>query len=253
MISGSRINGRGIRARRVLLASVLMLFIATTIGIVTASPLALGGLGGMASDWNRLSLIGQTYGAASALLSVLALIGIAISLILQARENKANREQALRASHSDLMQKAMDDPLYARVWGALMAPGDFDSQREHMYVNLIISHWEMEYGLGAITEEHLRAIVHAVFSEEAGRRYWRSARSVRMISSMGRKEERFHQILDEEFAKAGETGKPTPQAGPAESRKMSKLPPQRLLVAVAAVGVLGYLARDIKRRFGRHE
>jgi hypothetical protein len=44
-------------------------------------------------------------------LSVLALIGIAVSLLYQAREHKANREQALRSSHMDLMQKAMEDPL----------------------------------------------------------------------------------------------------------------------------------------------
>lgn len=241
-------RGRGIRARRVLFASLLVLTIATMIGIVTASPLALDGLGNMARDWNRLSLIGQTYGAASALLSVLALIGISASLILQAHENKANREQALRASHAELMQKAMDDPLYARVWGALMAPGDFDSQREHMYVNLIVSHWEMEYGLGAITEEHLRAIAHAIFSEEPGRRYWRAARPVRMISSMGRREERFHQILDEEFTKAGEPSKSAPSRSPEPGRPYRR-PQQRLLASIIVAGVLGYLARDIKRLF----
>jgi uncharacterized protein DUF6082 len=204
---------RGIRipAHRVLFIALVMLLVAISLGGVAFSPLALNGVGGLAKDWDRLSLIGQTYGAASALLSVLALIGIAVSLLYQAREHKANREQALRSSHMDLMQKAMEDPLYARVWGPLMAPGDFDSQREHLYVNLIISHWEMEFGLGALSEAHLRAIANAVFLGEAGQRYWEASRPVRMISSMGRRERRFHQILDEEFRKASEQVSETQQ------------------------------------------
>lgn len=249
MAGRSRMRGSGVRSQRVLSTSLLTLIIAATIGIVTASPLALGGLGGMAKDWDRLSLIGQTYGAASALLSVLALIGISVSLILQARENKANREQALRVSHTDLMRKAMEDPLYARVWGALTPPGDFDSQREHMYVNLIISHWEMEYGLGAITEEHLRAIARGLFAEEAGRRYWRFARPVRMISSMGRREERFHRILDEEFTKAHDPSEPIPHAERTEPTRTKRRLQRRLLVAVVIAAVVGYLARDIRQLF----
>lgn len=193
-----------IPARRLLVIALITLVVGLTLGGVAVSPIALSGVDGLADDWNQLSLIGQTYGAASALLSVLALIGIAVSLLYQARENKANREQALRSSHVELMLKAMEDPLYANVWAPLMGTGDFDAQREHMYVNLIVSHWEMEYGLGALSDEHLRAIAYGVFSGEAGRRYWENARGLRMVASMGRRERRFHRILDEEFARAGQ-------------------------------------------------
>ncbi len=64
--------------------------------LVALSPLMLERLDGQAQDWERLSFIGQTYRAASAILSVLALIGVSVSLLLQAREAKATREQALR-------------------------------------------------------------------------------------------------------------------------------------------------------------
>jgi len=188
--------------RRLLILSLLVLVIVILAGLVVISPLALGGLGGLARDWDRLSLIGQTYGAASALLSVIALTGVGASLIFQARENRANREQALRTSHAELMRLAMDDPLYGEIWAPLNPPGSPDVQRQHMYVNMVISHWEMEYGLGALNDQHLRIIARGVFSTSAGHRYWQVARPVRMVSSDGRRERRFHQILDEEHDNA---------------------------------------------------
>lgn len=192
----------GITPQRLLIISLVTLALMGVIGLVVISPLAMGGLGGLAEDWDRLSLIGQTYGAASALLSVIALTGVGASLILQSRENKANREQALRSSHADLMRMAMDDPLYAEIWAPLNPPGGLDLQRQHMYVNLVISHWEMEYGLGTLTDQHLRVIARAVFSTAPGHRYWQVARPVRMVSSVGSRERRFHQILDEEHENA---------------------------------------------------
>ena len=119
--------------RQLLITSLLILVIVAIIGLVVISPLAMAGLGGLASDWGRLSLIGQTYGAASALLSVIALTGVGASLILQAKENRSNREQVLRTSHAELMRLAMDNPVYAEIWAPLNPPGDFDLQRQHMY------------------------------------------------------------------------------------------------------------------------
>ncbi len=85
--------------------------------VVATSPLLLDLFGGSADSWSRRGDIGQTYGAAAALLSVLALAGVAISLVLQARESKANREHASRLIHTDLLKLAMDDPAYLECWG----------------------------------------------------------------------------------------------------------------------------------------
>jgi hypothetical protein len=211
--------------RRLMISSLLVLLAAAVIGLVAISPLALGGLGGLASDWNRLSLIGQAYGAASALLSVIALVGVGASLIFQSRENRASREQALRTSHAELMRLAMDEPLYAEIWAPLNPPGDFGVQRQHMYVNLVVSHWEMEYGLHALSEEHLRVIARGVFSTDAGRRYWQAARPTRAISSVGRRERRFHQILDEEYSAAVATTKDTARPSRTSPPATSAAPP----------------------------
>jgi hypothetical protein len=71
-----------------MVATLLLLVIVLTSGLIAASPLALGLLDRQSRDWERLSWLGQTYGAASALLAVLALIGVAVSLTMQAREGR---------------------------------------------------------------------------------------------------------------------------------------------------------------------
>ena len=85
--------------------------------LVAVSPLALDLFDGSRNSWTRRGDIGRTYGAAAALLSVFALAGVAVSLVLQARESKANREQASRLIHTDLLKMAMDDPAYLECWG----------------------------------------------------------------------------------------------------------------------------------------
>src|SRR5438045_9631717 len=49
-------------------------------------------------NWNLLGNIGQTYGAASAILSAVALLGIAVSLVLQRRQARAERIRIVRES-----------------------------------------------------------------------------------------------------------------------------------------------------------
>ncbi|GIH98527.1 DUF6082 family protein [Planobispora takensis] len=219
-----RLLARGL-ARRALITILLLVVVGLVSGLVAISPLALSLLGDQAGDWERLSLIGQTYGAASTLLSVLALLGVAASLVLQAREAKSDREQALRMLHTDLMKMAMEDPLYRRAWGPFFDSDDHDTPREHMYVNLIVSQWAMEYELETITEQHLRSIAFTLFSGPAGRRYWGNVRDLRLDSTSTRRERRFHQILDEEFAKAPEPPGPPPSSGSGGSDSGDSPPP----------------------------
>ncbi|MBG0828960.1 hypothetical protein HS041_14390 [Planomonospora sp. ID67723] len=219
-----RLLTRGL-PRRVLTAALLLVVITLVAGLVAVSPLALGLLGDQAGDWERLSLIGQTYGAASTLLSVLALVGVAVSLVLQAREAKSDREQALRMLHADLMKMAMEDPLYRRAWGPFFDSDDPDTPREHMYVNLIVSQWSMEYELRTITEEHLRPIARTLFSGPAGRRYWTNVRELRITSTSTRRERRFHRILDEEFHAAHEPPPSSPASPSSPPAPASPSPP----------------------------
>jgi hypothetical protein len=158
--------------------------------------------------------IGQTYGAAAALLSVLALAGVAVSLVLQARESKANREHGSRLIHTDLLKMAMDDSAYLECWGPYTSATDPVAQRQAMYVNLILSYWESRYELGQLTETHLREAAAHMFGAAPGRNFWADSRALRTDTSESRRARRFHQILDEEYLKSLTPG-PSSTAGTA--------------------------------------
>lgn len=196
------------------LVSVLVL---AALALVALSPLALD-LFGTGEEWRRRSEIGQTYGAAAALIAVLALVGIAVSLVLQAREAKIAREYASRAVHSELIRMAMEDPLYRECWGPYWAAEeDEDERRQDMYVNLIVSYWQSRFELGMFSEAHLRYGASRMFSAAPGRRFWEGGRAARFAVSQSRRLRRFHEILDEEYQKADLQEQPRPrqeQPGP---------------------------------------
>ena len=211
----------------------------------------MGLLNRQSRDWERLSWIGQTYGAASALLAVLALIGVAVSLFLQSREAKASREQALRVIHTELMQMAMEDEVYRRSWGPFFASGDPVAQREHIYVNLIISNWQMQYELRVFDEPHLRSAAHILFSGEVGQRFWSEVRDLRMRTASTRRERRFHKILDEGHQRALTSPATAPMPKSPVTQRHTQRPSRRIHYAVwlivAGMGAIAALRR-LRRR-----
>jgi hypothetical protein len=117
----SRLRAASNLARRSTAPTVVLLAAVVTLVAVLLTPLGLQWIGHQPGhDWSLLSDVGQAYGAASAILAALALVGVVASLVLQAREAKASREQALRALHTDLLKMAIDEPefLECRVLSA---------------------------------------------------------------------------------------------------------------------------------------
>jgi hypothetical protein len=196
--------------RRAVRVALLLLACAIVLAIVAASPLALKGLGSLHGwRWWRLSNIGQTYGAASALLTALALIGVAGSIFLQAKEINANREQSSREHHAHLVEMALEDPVYQRCWGiepSRLAP---DAFRQRSYLNLIVSHWERDYRVNGIAEHTLRGNLAQLFQGEAARQWWADTGDFRKASATSRRDKRVWRIADKEFRKAISSGPPT--------------------------------------------
>lgn len=96
----------------------ILLLVIVSMGLVALSPLALHLLDdGSQVDWNRLSGIGETYGAVSAIIAAFALFGVMVSLVIQNREVRGARRIARRAHHVELMRMAMDDSRYMECWG----------------------------------------------------------------------------------------------------------------------------------------
>ncbi|MCO5997768.1 DUF6082 family protein [Actinoallomurus rhizosphaericola] len=193
----------GNRSVRGALTTTLLLLIAlTAVALIGISPIALGAFHGATDRWERLSFIGQTYGAASAIISVLALVGIVLTLSYQARETKLAREETRRQTIGDLLKMAMEDPDLDECWGPVPEPDDPKTRKQLLYTNMIIAEWSLSFETRALPEARLRVIANEMFQGHVGREYWSNARETRLSTSASRRERRFHEILDEEYQRA---------------------------------------------------
>lgn len=209
------------------------------LGLIGASPWALEAFDGSRSRWERLSFIGQTYGAASALLAVLALIGIVATLVLQAHDTRIAREEARHNAITDLLKMAMDDPDLDEAWGPVPAGESRKARRQLMYINMIVSEWQMSFVSGALNETRLRGIAREMFEGRPGRAYWREARGPRLSAFQNRRARRFNRILDDEYQH-------TPEPPPERPRR--RWGRAIAITASAAAVTLAPLALRILRR-----
>ncbi len=190
------------RSRAALLA-LAVLAIVGALSLVVLSPFALRAFDpGKDAEWQDVSEIAQAYGAVSALLSALAVVGVAVSLVLQAREAKATRLQGSRTMHIDLTKMAMENTAYLDCWGGPDSTRTVLLRRQHMYVNLAISHWSMEYEVGDLSDEWVAAAADEIFAGEIGRSFWARARAARMATARTRRSRRLHQIMDARYEHA---------------------------------------------------
>lgn len=167
--------------------------------LVLASPLALGYLDDAGDrDWRRLSEIGQTYGAVSALLAMVALGGVALSLALQARSARLERDHAYRSVHLGLIEMAIQNPdlLDCFAFGTATSTAE---RRQNLYCNQLYQALEMGYGVGAISDDYLRSSAREVLGAPAGSRWWRETRPHRP-RPRDRSSQRVLAVLDEEWS-----------------------------------------------------
>jgi len=230
----------------VAIVSILLLI------LVSLSPLVLNQIGKFHDiDWIRLSAIGQTYGAASALLTGLALLGVVGSIFFQIRAIQSSTEQSSREHHAHLVEMAMNDPVYRLAWGydTAFMTDDLDTFRQNAYLNLIISYWERDFVLGEIPDRRLRLMSTSLFGGAAGRMYWATIRNYRLAAAKDRKGRRFIQIVDEEYRNSIRSGPPIVPAKPAPNppRKTAQdHGERRAQVITAAIGA-AVLAATIRR------
>jgi hypothetical protein len=242
----------GLSARTYAVRGLTLLTTICVLALVVASPFALriiARLSGM--NWARLSNIGQTYGAVSALLTALALAGVVISLLYQAHDVSIAREQARRTFHNELLRMELEDPIYMEALGApwgLQISTDFDSLRQYNFIHMWVSFWHSRVALGEMSEMELRSAASLeLFNSTAGRNYWLASRETRMRIAKGR-ELRFAKILDDEYHKALAKGEPRGVAvsrngGHATKRSLgaAKVTESIVVLSVAAGFAMGRL------------
>jgi len=146
-------------SRRPVLIVMMTTSLTIALGLVVLSPFALNVLAHQRQNWAQLSNIGQTYGAVSALLSSLALAGVIVSLLYQARDGRTAREQVTRTLHHELLKMEMDDPALMTAVGAPWGypiPAESTAIRQHLYVQMWVTFLLGNYAIGETSEAQVR-------------------------------------------------------------------------------------------------
>lgn len=196
----SRLN-----VRRTLIIIGVFIAVITFLGLVILSPFALRALAtSFGLNWSSLSNIGQTYGAVSALITALALGGVVISLLYQARDVDATRSQAIRTFQFELLRLELEDAdlMWASgaPWGAPV-PADYKALRRHIFVHMWLSFWESQFVLKEMSATSARLAARELFSAQPARDYWHYVGKGRIATNKGRMLQFLH-IVDEEYQNA---------------------------------------------------
>jgi hypothetical protein len=211
-INVQHVAGSRSPSRTATISMAVLTATAGVLGLVLLSPLLMRQLGTLwGLDWARLSNIGQTYGAASAILSALALGAVAVSLLVQARQTKVQQIQAVRGFHLELLRMTLDDPtVYMPCWGWNSDMPEVARERQQIFTIMMMNYEAMGYAVGVISELSLRGVFLAdMFQSEVGRQYWNHARSVWTLElSESRQGRRFVQIVEDEYNRAVAAGPP---------------------------------------------
>jgi Family of unknown function (DUF6082) len=178
--------------------ALLIGIVIAVLTLVIVSPLALRAIALIPNmSWPELGNIGQTYGAVSALLAALALVGVAAAVLTQNRDLRHSRWESARARHFEIIRMALDDPLYRQVYGARAMPEN--AARLEGYINLLLEYWAMLWEFGDIEEERLRTFLAELLGSGAGHVYWRKFGSLRLHEAGTKRERAFQRIADEVY------------------------------------------------------
>jgi hypothetical protein len=157
----------------------------------------------------------------STLISSVALLGVAVSLVIQARQLRASQTQAARASQMELMRLSIEQPnLVAEALGA----EDHDALVKDVVRNWYIGHLSTSYDLRTLTRSHLRRLVRDLFAVQESRTWWEMARSSYSDDATSKRQREFFASVDEEFERVARAAE-APAASPAVESAPDKTVP----------------------------
>ncbi|WP_053669848.1 DUF6082 family protein [Streptomyces sp. NRRL B-1140] len=141
--------------------------------LVALSPFILRAVAPVGMDWNRLSEVGQVYGAVAVLFSAAAFLGAVISIWHQAKQTRIMHEEIRSSMHKELILRALDDETLAHCWEPPPEPLTFLENRQHAFCNLIYRLWLSDYVVGRVTLAATKITLEVHFKGEVARRHWR--------------------------------------------------------------------------------
>lgn len=193
------------RQRLIRLSLSLVGFALFTLGVLLLAPLMLILLGivvPQSDGWQLLSNIGQSFTGISAILSALALGGVAYTSRLQAQQARIAGIQAARGAQLELVRMAMNDLNLARVVGFTDSE-TFEDWQAGAYRNLWFMHQQMTFRIEELSETGLRrALALELLSTPAAVEFWTKVGSTYALELTDPLGQRFIEIVDEEALSA---------------------------------------------------
>ncbi|MEU8238343.1 DUF6082 family protein [Actinoplanes missouriensis] len=151
------------------------------------------------STLNRLSDTGQAFGIFSTLFSAAALMGVALSVTYQSRQNKRYDYEAWHTAHAGLLARVIEDP---GTFGPCIGnPARFDSEveaRRYYFTTLWLNFGQIGLRAGNMTEASIRdELCGEMFESQMARDLWIKRREILTRAYGGLSP--FYQLVDEEF------------------------------------------------------
>ena len=137
----------------------------------------------------------MTIAIISILISSIALVAVAVSLLLQARQLRASQIQTSRAAQVELIKLAFDNrELVSEIYG--------DKSEDYLkgaYINWFVKYLELSYSMKVISEDSTRLQITRLFTADYPYEWWARVRDVYDVEATTKPERRFLAITDEAF------------------------------------------------------
>ncbi|WP_330457379.1 DUF6082 family protein [Streptomyces sp. NBC_00820] len=201
-------GNRGGYARKGHLALAYGLLGLGLLGLIASMPFVLAAVAPANTDWGKLSAISQAYGAASVVLSAVALAGVAFSLLYQVRQVRASNEQAIRDSHLQLVALALSNPDLLQAWSPPVAPITLKRHQQHLITSLALGELLQRFRVGHLSVEKLAVKLDGHFAGEIAREQWECEGPGwrRTMESGDRRDRAFVRLVDDCYQAAVAAG-----------------------------------------------
>jgi hypothetical protein len=160
---------RGTQRRFAGYGMAIVVVVLAVYGIVV-SPVFLDAVSNESEDWAFRADVGTAYGGISAILSGLALCGVAASLILQHRQSIVERMAIERERHFDLVSLGITFP--ELLPAVEPESGIGPNARQETYINLHMGYWMRTVQMGEMDEYDARHLLANMFKGEIARTWW---------------------------------------------------------------------------------
>lgn len=169
--------------------------------VIVVSPLLFIVIARRTSQWPELANVGSAYGGVAAVLSGVALVGIALSLLFQWRQTVSTQILALRQHHFELVKLGIADP---RLLTHDEPADEAEATLRRLHYNLWVAQWAMLWDLRQCDESYLRQVATELFAHRTARLWWQ-AYGRTWSAKPTRRRQRFYEVLTSECTRIAET------------------------------------------------